>query len=886
MGAEVADVAVEVDDDVTAWRPRAPATSRRPCRATGPSSGSRSASSNDLGAGLARRSSRCRRRSRRRSTRIWSTRPASRSSAIGRTVAAIVAAVSRVGMQTRRRRRASARAAPRARTGSDRRWLASSGAGYGYRCDQLGDSEGRGVALDVSRPLVVGSSTRPRTPSPTAASARPPPGSRTRLHVTRRAPTIVEVGGESNVSNRPPVPRPRRSSGSSPVVEAAGRGRGRRSPIDTHRPQTAAAALEAGAAIVNDISGMRDPRDDRGSAPRRGAGVVLMHTETPPKTPLWDDGALPGRGRRPPGRVLRGAAGGARQAAGIGRERVVLDPGPTSPRRRAQTVGAAARPRPPRRLRLPDDAGGLPQGLHRRADRAQAARARRRDLRGARRRAAPRRPAAAGPRRRGHGRLPARSGRRSKADAEVPVELRIDEAVRREGRRPRRTLRDAARRRAPCSRSPWAMAIDPARRDGRIVAESAESRAAGAAGLAAHVARPRLGRGAARGGIETLYTPPAGRPVRGGRAPTWSITSGTASGKSLAFNLPVLDGDRPRPERRARSTSTRPRRWPRTRPASSASCARPGLRAGDLRRRHPEGGARRRSAARSNLVLTNPDMLHVGVLPNHKSWGDFFANLEWVVIDEAHTYRGVFGSHVANVLRRLRRVARAYGSEPRFLLASATIANPVELAERLVGTPFELIDDDGAPRAGREIAMWNPPLIDEAIGARRSALSEAADLLAELVTPGGADDLLPQKPARDRADPALRARKPRARAASRSWRQRIAPYRGGYTPQQRREIEERLSGASCWRSSRPMPWSWGSTSASSTPRSASPSPAPSPACARCGDGPGGASAGWRSTSPARTRSTSSSAAIRRSSSSARSRRRSSTTATSRSPRGT
>ena len=129
-------------------------------------------------------------------------------------------------------------------------------------------------------------------------------------------------------------------------------------------------------------------------------------------------------------------------------------------------------------------------------------------------------------------------------------------------------------------------------------------------------------------------------------------------------------------------------------------------------------------------------MLHVGLLPHHKSWGDFLANLGWVVVDEAHTYRGVFGSHVANVLRRLRRVARAYGSEPRFLLASATIANPVELAERLVGTPFELIDDDGAPRAGREIAMWNPPLIDKATGARRSALSEAADLLADLVSQG------------------------------------------------------------------------------------------------------------------------------------------------------
>ena len=151
-------------------------------------------------------------------------------------------------------------------------------------------------------------------------------------------------------------------------------------------------------------------------------------------------------------------------------------------------------------------------------------------------------------------------------------------------------------------------------------------------------------------------------------------------------------------------------------------------------------------------------MLHVGLLPNHKSWGDFLANLGWVVVDEAHTYRGVFGSHVANVLRRLRRVARAYGSEPRFLLASATIANPVELAERLVGTPFELIDDDGAPRAGREIAMWNPPLIDKATGRAALGALGGGRAARRARLPGGADDLLPQEPARDRADPALRRR--------------------------------------------------------------------------------------------------------------------------------
>src|SRR5205807_4549189 len=128
---------------------------------------------------------------------------------------------------------------------------------------------------------------------------------------------------------------------------------------------------------------------------------------------------------------------------------------------------------------------------------------------------------------------------------------------------------------------------------------------------------------------------------------------------------------------------------------------------------------RRAIRQRSNLILTNPDMLHVGVLPHHRQWGDVLANLAFVVVDEAHVYRGVFGSHVTNVLRRLRRLAAAYGTTPRFLLASATIANPVELAERLTGLEsFELIDDDGSPGARRSIALWNPPLLDEELGTR------------------------------------------------------------------------------------------------------------------------------------------------------------------------
>ena len=112
------------------------------------------------------------------------------------------------------------------------------------------------------------------------------------------------------------------------------------------------------------------------------------------------------------------------------------------------------------------------------------------------------------------------------------------------------------------------------------------------------------------------------------------------------------------------------------------------------------------------MILTNPDMVHVGLLPNHDRWGDVLANLRYVVIDEAHVYRGVFGSHVANVLRRLRRLARIYGAEPQFLLASATISNPGELGAALLGEPVTVIGDDAAPRTERTVVLWNPPLLD------------------------------------------------------------------------------------------------------------------------------------------------------------------------------
>src|SRR5581483_10324620 len=214
------------------------------------------------------------------------------------------------------------------------------------------------------------------------------------------------------------------------------------------------------------------------------------------------------------------------------------------------------------------------------------------------------------------------------------------------------------------------------------------------------------------------------------------VTTGTASGKSLAFNLPTLDvlcGDP-----RARALYLYPTKALAQDQARALNAfgltreVRPAIYDGDTQRE-----ARAAIRKRANLVLTNPDLLHVGILPNHRAWADLFANLAVVVVDEAHVYRGVFGSHVANVLRRLRRVAAAYGTEPRVLLASATIANPVELAERLTGLDdIALVDRDGSPGARRQIAMWNPPVTDEALQTRRSPIGEAADLLVELVRGG------------------------------------------------------------------------------------------------------------------------------------------------------
>ncbi len=265
------------------------------------------------------------------------------------------------------------------------------------------------------------------------------------------------------------------------------------------------------------------------------------------------------------------------------------------------------------------------------------------------------------------------------------------------------------------------------------------------------------------------------------------VTTGTASGKSLAFNLPVLDALCRDPTARALYL------YPTKALAQDQARALAALKVPGLRPAIYDGDTPRESRAavrrQANLVLTNPDMLHTAILPNHAAWAPFLANLQAVVVDEAHVYRGVFGSHVANVLRRLRRVR---GGPVRFLLASATIANPVELAERLTGLDgFALVDADGSPGARRTIAMWNPPLTDAALGARRSPLAEAADLVAELVA-GGARTICFMK-SRRAVELLSRFARDRLEALGHPLlASRIAPYRAGYTAAQRRELERQL----------------------------------------------------------------------------------------------
>jgi DEAD/DEAH box helicase domain-containing protein len=329
---------------------------------------------------------------------------------------------------------------------------------------------------------------------------------------------------------------------------------------------------------------------------------------------------------------------------------------------------------------------------------------------------------------------------------------------------------------------PWQELLEAGRADERLVREAQEFERPPVLGdiPALH---PKLLDALKGMGVESLYSHQV-EAVEAAMRGDFIVTTGTASGKSMCFNLPTLSHLLQEPTARALYL------YPTKALAQDQARAlhafglhrqiRPAIYDGDTARE--ERAAARR---RANVVLTNPDMLHVGILPNHRAWTDFLHRLDVVVVDEAHVYRGVFGSHVGNVLRRLRRMA----PDARFFMASATIANPVELAERLTGVEdVALVERDGSPRARRRIAVWNPPLVDEDIGARRSSLAEAADILADLIR-GGSRTICFIK---SRKAVELTTKLVQDKLRDTDLGDRIAPYRAGYTPQQRRDIEGRL----------------------------------------------------------------------------------------------
>lgn len=306
----------------------------------------------------------------------------------------------------------------------------------------------------------------------------------------------------------------------------------------------------------------------------------------------------------------------------------------------------------------------------------------------------------------------------------------------------------------------------------------------------------------AEAGITRLYSHQAEaiNHIRAGNSVV--IVTGTASGKTLCYNIPIVETLIEDPLATALCI------YPTKALAQDqlrgiGSFHRPddgidflaGTYDGDtpqnLRRRLRDGG---------NIVLTNPDMLHQGILPQHARWNRFFTHLKYVVIDEVHAYRGVFGSHLANVMRRLRRICAHYGAEPRFICSSATIDNPREHAERISGRPMELVTNDGSPRGARHFVMWNPPPLTTAArgrpdqwrvgGDRKSPLWEAVHLMSTLVREG--IQTIAFVRTRLMAELIFKNTRDLLREVSPRLSQAVHAYRGGYLPEERREIERRL----------------------------------------------------------------------------------------------
>lgn len=301
---------------------------------------------------------------------------------------------------------------------------------------------------------------------------------------------------------------------------------------------------------------------------------------------------------------------------------------------------------------------------------------------------------------------------------------------------------------------------------------------------------PSLAEALRRRGVERLYDHQARafELTKAGRHLV--VATPTASGKSLCYNLPVLDLLAREPDARALYL------FPTKALSRDQEESLRGLMK-DAKLDHgaitydgdTPGDARRAARERSGILLSNPDMLHAGILPHHAAWARFFSNLRFVVLDELHTYRGVFGSHLANVLRRLRRIARFHGSEPIFIFASATIGNPKEHASRMIGAPVELIDESGAPVGERHVMLVNPPVVNEELGIRASYVKTAVRLTADLVRAEVPTLVFGQS--RNTVETMLKYLRDRL-AADKIDPDLIVAYRGGYLADTRRRIERGL----------------------------------------------------------------------------------------------
>jgi len=265
------------------------------------------------------------------------------------------------------------------------------------------------------------------------------------------------------------------------------------------------------------------------------------------------------------------------------------------------------------------------------------------------------------------------------------------------------------------------------------------------------------------------------------------IAAGTASGKTLCYTVPLAQAIHEDPTTRAILV------YPTKALAQDQLNKLSDFGAGEVFTANTYDGdtpqsLRRRIRQHAQVILTNPDMLHMAICPYHESWADFLGHLKYVVLDEVHTYRGVFGSHTANVLRRLRRIAQYHGAEPQFICSSATVGNPGEHCQRLVGLDFEVVSGDTSARGRRFFVFWNPPLLEPDSGQRRSGNMEAAKLTVALARRGIRTLTFTQ--ARQQAELILQYM--RELAGDERLSERLMAYRGGYLPEQRREIEQQL----------------------------------------------------------------------------------------------